>query len=120
MKSQMKRILALTLLAGLGFAAGCGATKRIVINTETSALAGRIEREMTSTVTVDSSTTETIANATSGTYLTCKGWDGQTVRVPQGYASANLAELESGTTTAVELHVTYHVNGRVTASCKPR
>ena len=115
----MKRILALALIAVLGFTAGCGATKKIVINTETSALAGRIEREITSTVTVDTPTTATITNATSGTSLSCKGWDGQTVRVPEPYGSANQAEVEPGTTTSIELHVTYHVNGTVTASCKP-
>ena len=111
--------ITLALLAVLGFVAGCGATKKIVINTETSALAGRIEREINSTVTVDTPTTATVANATSGTHLTCKGWDGQTLKVPQGYASANQAEVEPGTTTSLELHVTYHVNGTVTASCKP-
>ena len=59
----MKTLIAL-VLAALGFVAGCGATKKIVINTETSALAGRIEREINSTVTVATPTTATITNAT--------------------------------------------------------
>lgn len=114
----MKRFIALALLAVLGFAAGCGATKKIVVNTQTSALAGRIEKDSNSTITIDSSTPKRLANAYRGTRLTCKHWDGQTLRVPLR-GSASLTQVEVGTTTSLELHVTRTAGGRVTASCKP-
>ncbi len=79
----MRPILALALLAVLGFAgAGCGATKTIVVNVETNSLATKIANRhtgTTGTITVVAPTTTTVSNVKPDTQIRCKAGSGASV-----------------------------------------
>ena len=80
---MVKAILALALLGVLGLAAaGCGATKKIVVQVSTKPSAFQVGVAYKGTITVVR--TATIPNVKTGTHIKCKGWPalGRGVLVP--------------------------------------
>ena len=117
----MKAILALVLLAVLGFAAaGCGATKKIVVTVQTNSLAAKIADD-TRTITVDGSVTTTIPNVLTGTRIKCKGWPGRGVKVPPPGSGADVGEgraTVNGTApTSHDMQLTHQEDGSITVFC---
>lgn len=111
----MKAVLALTLLAVLGFvAAACGATKHFE----------RVNIGMGPGSTTVSGTT-TISQLDVGTLVRCK--DGPAAKVPRqgvGISKTSSITAVSATTTtsppvAGQIEITNHQNGSVTVICTP-
>jgi len=81
----MKPILALALLAALGFTvAGCGATKKKVVVTPGGSAS--VQQSTTPAITVSGKST-LLMNFKAGTRVACKGWPGMQVTVPATGAS---------------------------------
>jgi hypothetical protein len=118
---SVKAILALALLALLGFlAAGCGATKKIVVKVETSSPSTTIADVGPGTITVVGSATTTIPNVTTGTRIKCKGWPGRGVKVPPPGTQANVGggkATPNGTLKSHVVQLTHLANGSLTVSC---
>lgn len=113
--------LALLMVLGLA-AAGCGATKKIVVNVNTNSLATKIANAYSPTITVNS-TTATIANAKTGTFIPCKGWIGPGVEVPPAGGSAGdsegeIAQAGTGQSSSRQIQLKHMPNGSLTISCK--
>jgi hypothetical protein len=117
----VRAILALAVLALLGLvAAGCGATKKIVVTVKTNSLATEIANNEARTITVVGSETTTIPNVQTGTRIECKGWPGRGVKVPPRGSEANVGEgkaTPNGTTTSHGVQLTHLENGSLTVSC---
>jgi hypothetical protein len=118
----MRVIPALVLLTVLGLAAaGCGATKRIVVNVQTNSLATKIANQYPRTITVVGSATTTIPNVPRGTRIKCKRWPGRAVVVPPLGSAADVGEGKAtvnGTSpTSHEMQLTHREDGSVTAFC---
>ena len=117
----MKATLALVLLVVLGFAAaGCGATKKIVVTVQTNSLAAKIADD-TRTITVDGSTTTTIPNVATGTRIECRGWPGRAVKVPPPGTGADVgggkATANGTASTSHDMQLTHGMDGSVTVFC---
>ena len=113
----MKVILALALLAVLGFTvAGCGATKkRTVVHNDGQAL-------RSSPITVTGTTT--VPNVATGTLIHCRG--GPSAKVPRrgGAVAAGEDKLSevgapAPTSSSGEIQLEHQMNGSVTVRCKP-
>jgi len=120
--SRVKAILALVLLAVLGFAAaGCGATKKVVVSVQTNSLAAKIAYQYARTITVDGSVTTTIPNVLTGTRIKCKGWPGRGVKVPPPGSGADVGEgraTVNGTApTSHDMQLTHQEDGSITVFC---
>jgi hypothetical protein len=115
----MKPILALALLAVLGFAvAGCGSSKKADSGQYQYSVT-LYEKAGSGPITVTGTTT--IANVKTGTRIKCKGWPGRGVKVPPPGSAANVGEGEvtpSGTTHSSRgMQLTHQENGSLTVSC---
>lgn len=111
----MKPLLALALLAVLGFAvAGCGGT-------ETITSGGPPVSVFTRAPTIRVSGSATIPNVPTGTRIICKGWPARGVKVPPlgGAANAGAGTATPGGTgsSSRNLKLTHLENGSVTVSC---
>jgi hypothetical protein len=112
----VKAILALALLALLGFAAGCGATKKIVVRVQT----GSVSNNEARTITVAGSATTTIPNVQTGTRIKCKGWPGRGVKAPAPGTTANVGggkATPGGAQTSHSVQLTRLANGSLTVIC---
>jgi hypothetical protein len=90
-------------------AAGCGATKRIVVNVRTTPARA---------IVVDGPTT-TISNVQTGMRIRCRGWR-QSVKVPPPGSTANAGEgkaTPNGTSSSKNMQLTHLANGSITVSC---
>jgi hypothetical protein len=123
---EVKLLLPLVLLSFVGFAAaGCGSGKKVVA----APTAGSIAVGMPGLISVSGSSTTTIADAKTGTRVTCMGWRGLVVKVPPpgGEVVGNAWKLSQGATgpssagpaSSEELRVKRPQNGLVTVSCRP-
>jgi ABC-type phosphate transport system substrate-binding protein len=124
----VKPILALTLLPVLAcVAAGCGATKKIVVKADTNSLKTMISRDYVSantlagtTITVNGSSA-VIPNVKAGTRIKCKKWGGPGVKVPQRGAEADASESKAtvnGTTSSTQdMQLRHQEDGWVTVLC---
>jgi hypothetical protein len=116
----VKAVLALSLLALLGFAAGCGATKKIVVRVHTGSLSTEIANNETRTITVAGSATTTIPNVQTGTRIKCKGWPGRGVKAPAPGTTANVGggkATPGGAQTSHSVQLTRLANGSLTVLC---
>jgi hypothetical protein len=117
----VKVILSLALLALLGFAAaGCGASKKIVVKMRTNSLATEIANNEARTITVVGSATTTIPNVKTGTRIVCQGWPGRGVKVPPRGSEANVGEgraSPNGTSRSHRVQLAHLENGSLTVSC---
>ncbi len=115
----MKPILALTLLAVLGFAvAGCGSGKK----TNSGQYTVTLRRDVASgPITVTGPATTAILDVKTGTHIRCKGWTGKDMRVPRLGSGLTLGESVklSGSVTQTELmSLTHRENGSITVDCQ--
>jgi hypothetical protein len=116
----VKAILVLPLLAVLGFTvAGCGATKKIVVNVRTNSLSTEIANDYPRTITVVGTTT--ISNVKAGTRIKCKGWLGHGVKVPRLGSEANVgggtASPNGVPPTTHQMRLNHSENGSLTVVC---
>ena len=114
----MRPILALALLAVLGFAAtGCGATKKIVVHVDTNAATNPQMR----TITVRGSAA-TLQRVATGRLVTCHGWPaGEAAQVP-GSGSVEVETSQAGTAGSPpsplrDIVVTRFHDGSVSVTC---
>jgi hypothetical protein len=107
----VKAIRALALLAVLGFAAaGCGATKKIVVNVRTTPLRH---------IMIHGSTA-TIPNVPTDARIKCRGWRGRAVRVPPRGSTANVGggkAMPGGTSSSENMQLTHQENGSLIVVC---
>jgi hypothetical protein len=116
----VKAILSLALLALLGFAAGCGASKKIVVTVQTGSVSIQIANNGTRTITVAGSATTTIPNVQTGTRIKCKGWPGRGVKAPAPGTTANVGGgkvTPGGAQTSHNVQLTRLANGSLTVLC---
>jgi hypothetical protein len=117
----MKPLLALALLAVLGFAAaGCGSAKKAVSGGPRYIHVVTLHKKAGSgSITVMGTTT--IPNVATGARIKCKGWPGRGVKVP---APGGEADAGGGTATpsgtgssSRNMRLTHLENGSVTVAC---
>jgi hypothetical protein len=131
----VKAILTLVLLAVLGFTvAGCGATKKAGVTA-----GGPVPHHgpccgFTSVVRSGSATgthrliiagTQTIPNVKTGTLISCRGWNGRFVRVPQRGSSLEvgggllwmITRRETKSSASVRMSLRHLGNGAIMVSC---
>ena len=122
----MKPSLALTLLGVLGLAAaGCGATKKIVVKVDTTPPPTGVlsTTNPPGMITVSLGATATASKVKTGTLVRCEG--GPSARVPpRGVAisKSSWEETVNATTPApspAEIRLTHLQNGSVRIICKP-
>ena len=117
MRARVKTLIALALLAVLGFAAaGCGATKKKTVVYHD----GQAMRSSPITFTG----TTTVPNVATGTLIHCKG--GPSAKVPRRGATVAAGEDKLSpvgtpppTTPSRAIQLTHLQNGSVTVSCTP-
>jgi hypothetical protein len=110
----MKRILALVLLAVLGFAvAACGSTKKAYVNMGGLGGSAFVVRGTT-----------TISDVTTRDLVRCQGGPSANVPTPGGAVAAGTDRLSptgapSSTSSRGEIQLTRLRNGSVTVTCTP-
>lgn len=118
----MKLLLALALLAVLGFAvAGCGSAKKAVSGGPRYIHVVTLHKKAGSGLIITVTGTLTIPNVKAGTRIKCKGWPGRGVKVPPPGSEANVGggtATPSGTgSSSRNMKLTHLENGSVTVSC---
>ena len=120
----MKAILALALLAVLGFTvAGCGSAKRAVSTTYELTVT-KVPVNASGSITVTGITTTTIPNVAAGTRIICKTRQGMgaNVKVPRVGATVSegqlpLTQLGQEPPPEQQIAVTHLTGGSITVSC---
>jgi hypothetical protein len=118
MRAPVKRLVALALLAALGFAvAGCGSSQKPISGgPNVVTLSKKAESHP-----VQINGTVTIPHLLPFHRVKCYGWPGRGVEVPPRGGTANVGRgkaTPSGKSSSKSMQVTHLENGSVIVSCK--